>query len=867
MAGEAYDEFTLLPIHQQANDSHMLNYFYLNKMILCYLFENFEGALENADSAGQYLGGVTGLVVVPVFYFYDSLIRLAQSDHTRRGREITLKTVSHNQERMKTWAASAPMNYAHKYHLVEAERFRVSGEDMNAIDHYERAVELAREHGYLNIEAMACELTAKFWLSKNKQELAAFYMHKARDRYQKWGALRKVRHLEERDPYLFAPAVRSAAHLDTGDIQTVQPLSGSDIDDLDIFTIIKASQVLSGELLFDGLITKFMRALMENVGAQKGFLIFQSMGGLIVEAKCVANADEFLTRVSVPVEESDDLAATIITYVARTRKNVVINNAAHETTFRGDPYIQSKRPKSILCVPIIHKNKLNGIIYLENNLVAGAFTSQRLDVLKVLTSQIGISFENARLYEDLKRAEEKYRSIFENAVEGIYQSTFAGQFISANPAMAQILGYDSPEELIAAVTDIVKQLYVNPGRRTDFINMIIDKKVVSDFEAEFYRKDGSNFWASLHARPVYDDYDKPLYIEGILTDITKKKMALEALRESEKHLRKEIVILKSFKDRYRLGRIFGKSPEMQEVYDLIAQAAATDATVIIEGESGTGKELVAKAIHDMSDQKAGNFVPVNCGAIPLALRESEFFGYRKGAFTGADSDKHGYLHSADNGTLLLDELSEIDQSMQVKLLRVIESGNYMPVGSTQEKHSAFRLIGATNRNLQELVKQGNMREDFFYRTSVIPIKLPPLRERREDIPLLVEHFWTLHGYAEERPQAPAEIMEALMNYDWPGNVRELQNTLHRYATINRLDFLGAPSSKSLLKKSATISALKESQLNLRVAMTEFEKNYLKEMLKQNQWHRSKVASILGIGRRTLFRKMMNYGLNKSQNGK
>ncbi len=190
---------------------------------------------------------------------------------------------------------------------------------------------------------------------------------------------------------------------------------------------------------------------------------------------------------------------------------------------------------------------------------------------------------------------------------------------------------------------------------------------------------------------------------------------------------------------------------MQEVYELILKAAATNANAIIYGESGTGKELVARAIHRLNNRKEGRFIPVNCGAIPENLLESEFFGYRKGAFTGAAADKEGYLDLADGGTLFLDELGEIGPNLQVKLLRVLEGGGYSAVGGRDVKKPDVRIIAATNRDLKAQVNRGLMREDFFYRVHIIPIQLPSLRERREDIPLLIEHFMQSEGDAEEGP--------------------------------------------------------------------------------------------------------------------
>jgi transcriptional regulator with PAS, ATPase and Fis domain len=281
--------------------------------------------------------------------------------------------------------------------------------------------------------------------------------------------------------------------------------------------------------------------------------------------------------------------------------------------------------------------------------------------------------------------------------------------------------------------------------------------------------------------------------------------------------------------------------------------------VVIYGESGTGKEMVARAIHDMSNRKDKVFVTVNCGAIPETLLESEFFGYKKGAFTGANMDKHGYLDLAGGGTLFLDEVGELDLNMQVKLLRVINGGGYMPVGSNKAKCSNFRIIAATNKNLMELVNRHLMREDFFYRMHVIPVTVPPLRERKEDIPLLVEHFLKIYSDSKDRQSLPVKIFEAIYNHDWPGNVRELENVLKRYLSIQRLDFINPHKSHTANKGN---DSMRESA-GLRDAVELFEKDYIAKVLDQNYWHRGKTAKMLGIPERTLYRKLKKFQLTRS----
>ncbi len=376
-------------------------------------------------------------------------------------------------------------------------------------------------------------------------------------------------------------------------------------------------------------------------------------------------------------------------------------------------------------------------------------------------------------------------------------------------------------------------------------------------ERREFEDDKDGRWYHAVASPIFDEDGGVSHLEALVVDITERKREEEALAEKAAYLRKENVRLKSsMKERFRFGEIIGKSKPMQAVYDLILNAAATDANIIIYGESGTGKELVAKAIHENSDRQDAPFVVVNCGAIPETLLESEFFGYRKGAFTGAERDKHGYLALADGGTLFLDELGEIGLSMQVKLLRIIEGHGYMPLGGKTMHYPDIRFIGATHRELRDLVKAGGMREDFFYRIHVIPIHLPPLRERKEDLSLLVEHFRQAYPDDASLPPLTGEILDAIYQYDWPGNVRELQNTLHRYFTLHRFDILKSPAAFKPPE-------IRESHLELEAALAQYEKDLVLSALERSKWHRGNAAGELGISRRTLYKKMKKYGLNRS----
>ncbi len=306
--------------------------------------------------------------------------------------------------------------------------------------------------------------------------------------------------------------------------------------------------------------------------------------------------------------------------------------------------------------------------------------------------------------------------------------------------------------------------------------------------------------------------------------------------------------------------IIGKSMAMREIFEQISSAATTSANIIIYGESGTGKELIANAIHKISNRRENEFVAVNCGAISEQLVESEFFGYKKGAFTGADIDKPGFLDRANRGTLFLDEVGEVSINMQVKLLRTIEGYGFSPVGSAETKKTEMRIIAATNQNLMALVKKGLMRDDFFYRIHIIPIHIPPLRKRKEDILPLADHFLEVNSKEGENPVLPARDVEKLLAYDWPGNVRELQNVMLRYIALRKLDLLGETSHEEDLPREA-MEPEQAQGLDLRLNVAIFEKRHILTVLNTYQWQRNEAATALNISRKTLFRKMKAYGLN------
>jgi len=370
-------------------------------------------------------------------------------------------------------------------------------------------------------------------------------------------------------------------------------------------------------------------------------------------------------------------------------------------------------------------------------------------------------------------------------------------------------------------------------------------------------------WYYSIVSPVRDPQGTITELQSIIIDITDRKIAEEALRQSEADLREENTRLKSsLKEVNQFGRLIGKSSAMRQIYDVVIKAALSEANVIIYGESGTGKELVAKTIHDFSKRNRSKFIPVNCAAIPDNLIESEFFGHKKGAFTGALMDKPGFFSLAEGGTLFLDEIGEINLNLQVKLLRAIAGDGYTPIGGSTTIKPNIRLIAATNKDLKELVNKGNIREDFYYRIHIIPVHLPPLRERKEDIPLLIQHFLQQLAEEETPPVVPVHIIKSMCNHHWRGNVRELENAVHRYVTLKEFDHTSASKSHKQEKvnseKNYNIDVDIDTQNSLKTILKNVEKQYIIKLLNENQWNRTKVAGMMGVDRRTLFRKIKDF---------
>ena len=487
-------------------------------------------------------------------------------------------------------------------------------------------------------------------------------------------------------------------------------------------------------------------------------------------------------------------------------------------------------------------------------------------ILKDLTSLLEKDFL-------LNKSKEQYKDLFETELVGIFKARLSdGKIIAANRALATILGY-SPED-INNFDDFVNKHNIhnmfeinyeyNKIASLEIEKEIIEKGFVDNKTIKLKSKDGNIKTILLSAKVFYDkDYiectitNVTNVVESYDNDISNKEKIIQSLRENLGKIETS--------DYYFHGMI-GKSNKMKKIFSIIKSTAKTDANVLITGESGTGKELVANAIHKCSNRNNERFVAINCGAIPENLMESELFGYEKGAFTGSVSRNIGKFEYATSGTIFLDEIGDLSINLQVKLLRVLQERKVTRIGSNKSIDIDIRIIAATNKNLVQMIKDGTFREDLFYRLNVIPIELPSLRERKEDIPILVTHF--INRYNSIYKKNISEITEAFYNdlneNDWKGNIRELENYIERqivFSDSNKLDFRPKREDMNIVKNIFDNSS---TELNIKLSLDDYlesiEKRLISNNLKKNNRNIKDTAKSLGIKEKALYYKISKYSL-------
>ena len=404
LTGEKFNEERMIPLFQEIQNHTLLFMAYLAKGILSYLFNNWQKSVENATRAVEYAGAVMGLFLGAQHNFYYSLSLLAAyPEGSLQDQEQYLQQVEKNQQKMQHWAANAPANFQHKYELVEAEKSRVLGRTVEAMDLYDRAIASARDQDYIPEEAIANERAAEFYFELGRSKIARIYLIDAYAAYLRWGAMAKVQELESRYPD-FSSQKRVRDFNTSDGTHTTTSTTNLTTGALDLATVMKASQALADEIRFDNLLEKLLKIVMESAGAQTSCFILDKDGKLYIEAQGTVNPMEVRVGVEMPLKRSQVVPVSLVNYTVRTRETIVLNNAAKTGHFMADPYIQARQPKSLLCTPILNQGKLIGLLYLENNQTTDAFTEGRVEVLRMLCSQMAISIKNARLYGNLELA-------------------------------------------------------------------------------------------------------------------------------------------------------------------------------------------------------------------------------------------------------------------------------------------------------------------------------------------------------------------------------------------------------------------------------------------------------------------------------
>jgi PAS domain S-box-containing protein len=1081
----------------------MICWYWILKLKARFLSGDFAEALDAAERAQSLLSASTAHIQLLDYFFYYALtVAVCYENASAEQRQAWRQLLAEHVEQLRLWAEINPSTFADKHALLLAEIARLEGRDADAMRLYEQAIQAAREHGFVQNEGSAHEVAARYYSTRGVDRVAHAYLRNARNCYERWGAFGKVKQLDERYPRLH----------DKRDAMSSTATIGTSGGQLDVETVVKASQALSSEIVLPKLIEKLLRIAVEHAGAERGLLICLRGDELQIEADAATGHGNLEVTVRQRAATPSDLPQSVLHYVIRTRERVVLDDASVDKLYSDDDYVRQKRPRSVLCLPILKQTKLVGAFYLENNLTPCAFTADRVAVLELLASQAAISLENASLYSDLQRSEaflaegqsishtgsfgwgvlsgeiywsEETYNIFEhdraakptlewimqrvhpedrNRVQqtldrasdagadfdlenrllmadgsvkyvhvlgralkvsaenlefvgavtdvtaakqaeeelrhretelleaqrlshtGSWKHDIASGRVTVSPEVYRIFGV-RPEEVqsntefwlnrnhpedakriqglfekseiqktdyeadyrIVLPDGAVKHLHAighpivgEKGDLVEFVGTVMDvtaakqaehkirqselelrqildyapqyvavlgpdrdrtplyanqtmldyfgftleewrssdrrkyyhpddwerltsetqSKFLSgiphEYEARFLRKDGKYRWFLFRWNPLRDEQGRVTRWYAAATDIEERKQAEQRLQNENVALREEIARVSMFEE------IVGTSPPLQTVLSRVSKVAPTDSSVLITGETGTGKELVARAIHKRSRRSSRPFVSVNCAAVPRDLIASELFGHEKGAFTGATQRRLGRFELAEGGTIFLDEVGELPAETQIALLRVLQEHEFGRVGGTGSIQTNVRVIAATNRDVEAAIAAGMFRSDLFYRLNVFPIEMPPLRERREDIPLLVGYFVDRFARrAGKHFQAISKkSLDLLRSYPWPGNIRELQNVIERSVVVCETESFAVDESW-LSRPTLATEPVVQVELSGRLATQ--EKEIIEAALRECQGRVSGptgAAAKLGVHRSTLEAKISSLKINK-----
>ena len=566
-AGTAFDEHQMIPLYWESHQFTGIGFYAVNKMMICLLLEEYHEGLNAVQDAEKTLDALIGTIYIPLFYFYKNLIHLrAGLSFLDSTPENILEEIKINQAKIKIWATYAPMNYLHKWQLVEAERYRILGAKTEALESYDLAIAGAKENGYIQEEALANELAAKFYLNWNKEKVAAGYMQEAYYCYSRWGATTKVQDLEQRYPQLLVPILQqqptslsatktlfstsTLTSFQTSATQSSCSGSTSISANLDLATVLKASQTLSSEIQLDKLLATLLHTMLENAGADKAALLMPHQEQWFVEA--VAYLDQPAQVESIALTESSEFPHKLIHQIKRSLQPVVIVDARVHPTWSTDDYILQHQPKSILCTPILQQGKLVAILYLENQMTVGVFTRDRVKLLNILCAQAAISLENARLYVQeqeksqqlqqslgaLKKSEAQFKHLFESSADAILLLD-EGVFVNCNQATVEMMRCSDKSEFLSLHPSQLSPEFQPDGQSSfEKANQMIAlafEKGTHRFEWTYRRQDGEDFWVEVLLTVM--PYQGKNILHTVWREIGDRKAAEAALVESEAHYR------------------------------------------------------------------------------------------------------------------------------------------------------------------------------------------------------------------------------------------------------------------------------------------------------------------------------------------
>jgi two-component system response regulator HydG len=550
---------------------------------------------------------------------------------------------------------------------------------------------------------------------------------------------------------------------------------------------------------------------------------------------------EWVARGITTLEALDELKITI-PWGTKHLKDGEIINFANTRDIPGDQYRERllvADVKSTLNVPLFIRGDLYGFMGFDECRYHRKWIDEDVYILTTAAQIITRAIENKRFEEELERHRSRLESIFSSVQDAIITVDTEMNVIEANKAAEKICGFkmDTGKPFTDCTTDC-DQSCLEVLQKT-----LKTRSTVQDYQIECGHRDRSKLIAMVNTSPLLDSGENFMGAVLVIRDITRLT-----------HLEEEL------KERHHFQNIIGKSEKMQKVYNLLKILANQITTVLITGGSGTGKEVAAKALHYGGARANGPFVTVNCSALAESLLESELFGHVKGAFTGADRDKIGRFEAADGGTILLDEIGDISPLIQLKLLRVLQEKEFDRVGESNPRKVDVRVLASTNRNLKEAIRTGEFREDLYYRLNVIEINLPPLRERYEDIPLLINHFCEVFqkSYEKNISGVSDEVMQAFMNHAWPGNVRELEHAIERAFVLCR------DQTIQLEHIPSDIRDYTPAHINKRLPedSNNDDPEAIRQALEKTDWNISKAARLLGISRWTLYRRFQKYNISR-----